>query len=157
MSLMRITITMIAMVISFSAAQAMGSSVEDSLGLLGIWNNEDGRAKIDIFDCGGHFCGRIVWLKEPNYPHDDKSGMGGKHRMDLENPSPELRSRPLMGLQIMEGFDYVGNGVWDKGRIYDPESGKTYKGKITLASPHRLLLRGYIGIPLFGRTSVWAR
>jgi len=154
---MKKTIALIAVIILCWLSQVKGSGTDDIIGILGIWNNEDGRAKIEVFHCDGHYCGRIVWLKEPNYPPGDKSGLAGKPRVDLENPNRDLRGRPLLGLQIMTGFDYLGDGVWGKGTIYDPESGHTYKGKITVESPQRLILRGYIGIPLFGRTSVWSR
>jgi uncharacterized protein (DUF2147 family) len=135
-------------------AQAFGSGAEE---ILGAWNNDDGLAKIEIFDCGGRYCGKIIWLKEPNYPPDDNQGMGGKPRVDRENPDPALRTRPLMGLQIMEGFVFSGNATWEKGHIYDPKSGNTYRGKITLDSPYRLFLKGYVGIPLFGRSTTWTR
>src|SRR6185369_3740411 len=136
------------------AAQAFGSGPQE---ILGTWNNDDGRAKIEIFDCHGHYCGKIIWLKEPNYPPDDKLGMGGKPRVDRENPDPVMRTRQLLGLQIMEGFTFRSNATWEAGHIYDPESGKTYQGKITLVSPHRMQLKGYVGIPLFGRSTTWTR
>jgi uncharacterized protein (DUF2147 family) len=41
--------------------------------------------------------------------------------------------------------------------VYDPKSGKTYRGKMTFVSPNQLNLRGFIGIPLFGRTTTWTR
>jgi uncharacterized protein (DUF2147 family) len=133
------------------------SSGNGGAGITGIWNSEDNKAKIEIFRCGEKYCGRIIWLGQPEYPADDKGGMGGKPRVDRDNPVPELRRRPLLGLQIMEGFEYEGNDTWEKGSIYDPESGKTYRGRIRLVSSHRLDLRGYVGIPLFGRTTTWTR
>ena len=54
----------------------------------------------------------------------------------------------------MSGFRYD-DGVWRGGRIYDPESGKTYKAIIRLGDDGRLKLRGYIGISLIGRNTVW--
>jgi uncharacterized protein (DUF2147 family) len=83
--------------------------------------------------------------------------MAGLPRVDRKNPDQALRNRRLLGLQIMDGFVYDSESSWDKGRIYDPESGKTYQSKITLVSPHRLKIRGYVGIPLFGRTTTWNR
>src|ERR1043165_5449440 len=103
-------------------AQAFGGGADE---IVGTWNNDKGRAKIEIYDCGGRYCGKIIWLKEPNYPLDDKLGMGGKPRVDRDNPDPALRSRQLLGLQIMEGFIFRGDNTWEKGHIYDPESGKT--------------------------------
>jgi uncharacterized protein (DUF2147 family) len=62
-----------------------------------------------------------------------------------------------MGLDIMYGFNLSEGKVWDDGEIYDPKSGKTYSGTITLQGENTLDLRGYVGLPIFGRTSVWTR
>jgi len=43
------------------------------------------------------------------------------------------------------------------GRIYNPESGKTYKCTLTLLDDNTLKLRGYKGISLLGGTEVWTR
>lgn len=125
--------------------------------ILGLWNTSKNDCKIEIFKCGDKYCGRITWLKEPFYPADDDGGMAGKPMVDRENPSPGLRDRPLIGLQLMEGFSYIGQNVWEKGTIYNPDNGKTYKCKMTLSAPNRLEVRGFIGISLFGGTSVWTR
>jgi uncharacterized protein (DUF2147 family) len=151
---MRVGLFMATAAVCFMAAQAFAGEGDE---ILGIWNNDDGRAKIEIFDCSGRFCGKIVWLGKPLYPPDDKLGMGGKPRVDRENPDPAKKTRQILGLQIMDGFIYHGNAVWEKGHIYDPESGKTYQGKITLVSPQRLRLKGFVGIPLFGRSTTWTR
>jgi uncharacterized protein (DUF2147 family) len=125
--------------------------------VFGLWITPEKDCKIEIFKCGIKYCGRIAWLKEPLYPADDEGGMAGKPIVDRENPNPDLRSRLLMGLQLMEGFTYIGKNVWEKGTIYNPDNGKTYKCKMTLASPSRLEVRGYVGIPLLGATSIWTR
>ena len=134
-----------------------GTSWGGSEDILGTWKNEDGKAKIEIYPCDSHYCGKISWLGRPVYPADDPGGMAGLPRVDRKNPDQALRNRRLLGLLIMDGFTYKGDNTWDKGRIYDPESGKTYKCKMTLVSPQRLEIRGYIGIPLFGRTTAWTR
>jgi uncharacterized protein (DUF2147 family) len=54
-------------------------------------------------------------------------------------------------------FSYARENSWTGGRVYDPKNGKSYQGKMTLVSPNRLNLRGYVGIPLFGRTTNWTR
>jgi uncharacterized protein (DUF2147 family) len=47
---------------------------------------------------------------------------------------------------------------YDGGRILDPANGKTYKSKMSLADGGKKLdVRGYIGMPLFGRTQTWLR
>ena len=74
-----------------------------------------------------------------------------------EIPNHSLRNRPIVGLQLMSDFEAAGKVQWGEGKIYDPESGKTYKCKITLTDPKRLEVRGYVGISLFGRTEIWTR
>ncbi len=125
--------------------------------ILGLWNTAEKDCKIEILKYGDKYFGKIAWLKEPLYPADDEMGMAGRPIVDRQNPNRDLRSRPLVGLQLMEGFVYVGNNVWEKGTIYSPKTGKTYKCKMTLVAPDHLEVRGFIGIPLLGGTSIWTR
>jgi uncharacterized protein (DUF2147 family) len=57
----------------------------------------------------------------------------------------------------MSGFEYAEGYSWVGGKLYDPKSGMTYSGKMTLVSSDRLELRGYVIFSLFGRTSSWSR
>ena len=123
----------------------------------GTWKTEDGRALIAIYHCGANICGRVAWLRDPCFPADDREGMAGRPRTDRHNPDPKLRSRQVVGLQIMEGFVREGEHRWEHGTIYDSDTGNTYRAQLTLISPDRLDLHGYIGIPLFGRSQVWSR
>jgi uncharacterized protein (DUF2147 family) len=125
--------------------------------IVGLWITPENDCKIEIFESGSKYCGRITWLKEPLYPADDDRGMAGRPVVDRDNPNPNLRSRPLIGLQLMEGFTYIGKNIWVKGTIYNPNNGKTYRCKMILSAPNRLEVRGFIGIPLLGATSVWTR
>ena len=133
------------------------ASAADEDKIVGLWNTPKNDCKIEIFKNGIKYCGRIAWLKEPLYPADDGGGMAGKPVVDRENPNPNLRFRTLIGLQLIESFTYTGKNVWEKGTIYNPDNGKTYKCKMTLSAPNRLEVKGFIGIPLFGAISVWAR
>lgn len=141
------------LLISLHAAASIG----DGNAILGIWEVEDGSGRIEIQRCGEKYCGRIVWIREPNYPADEKGGMAGKPLLDRENPKRELRSRPQLGLRIMEGYTFRGDNLWDNGTIYNTENGKTYRSSLSLLSPDQLKLRGFIGIPLFGGSTVWKR
>jgi uncharacterized protein (DUF2147 family) len=125
-------------------------------GILGIWKTELDESKVEIYRCGEKFCGIIIWLKNPNYA-DSRDGAVGTPVIDRKNPNPASRNRPIIGLQILDGFTAEDGKTWGGGTCYDPKSGKTYRGKIHQAAPDRLELRGYIGIPLFGRSSVWTR
>ena len=118
--------------------------------VLGLWKTEGGDSRLELFRCGDKICGKIVWLKAPNYI-DDNDGPVGKTKIDRKNPAPALRNRPILGLQVMKGLTDKGDNRWGDGICYDPETGKSYKCKMKLSSPDRLELRGYIGISLIGR------
>lgn len=125
--------------------------------ILGTWTTKNAKSHVTIYTCGTMICGKIVSLKHPVYPPDDKKGMAGKKKIDRENPDPKLRARPLIGLEMLKNFKRVEPGLWKEGTIYDPESGKTYSCKLTLESPKRLKVRGFIGFSFIGRTQIWTR
>ncbi len=124
--------------------------------VLGLWKTDGGDSQLELFRCGEKICGKIVWLKVPNYI-DSRDGPVGKTKVDRKNPDPALRNRPILGLQVMKGLTAKGDKRWENGTCYDPETGKSYKCKMHLASPDRLELRGYIGISLIGRNFVLTR
>jgi uncharacterized protein (DUF2147 family) len=126
--------------------------------IVGKWLNGDKSAHIDISKgSDGKFLGKIVWLKEPVYPADDKKGMAGKTKVDRENPDAARRNQPVLGLLILRNFVFSGGNLWEQGQVYDPKNGKDYKCKLTLQSPDVLNVRGFIGFSLIGRTDVWTR
>lgn len=134
--------------IFLTATTAFGAVQSD---VLGVWKTDGGDSQLELFKCGEKICGKIVWLKVPKYI-DSNDGPVGKTKVDRKSPDPTLRNRPVLGLQVMKGLTAKSNNSWDKGICYDPETGKSYKCKMRLASPGRLELRGYIGISLIGRT-----
>lgn len=117
--------------------------------ILGNWLTEEGRAEVEIYKCDNEYCGKIVWLREPKNAE-------GKDKTDVNNPVSEKRGRKIVGLNIVLGFKYDKYGRWVGGKIYDPDNGKTYSCKMTLEND-TLNVRGYLGISLLGRTTVWTR
>lgn len=144
---------------SLLLALALASPPRESGGdaILGLWLTEEGKARVEVHREGDEYHGRIVWLKEPAYAADDPKGMAGRPVVDRLNHDEKLRSRPVLGLEILTRFRYAGKGEWEQGRLYDPERGKSYKGRLKLTAEGTLKLRGYIGVPAFGRTSEWRR
>lgn len=124
--------------------------------ILGIWATDKAEAHIEISKSDDEtYMATIIWLKDPFYPADDEGGMAGEPKVDRENPDPELRERSIEGLRIMHGLVYDGDGEWEDGEIYDPETGKTYSSEIWLTDEGTLKVRGYVGFSLFGRTTEW--
>ncbi len=119
---------------------------------IGRWYAEGGAAQVELRPCGAALCGTVVWLRSPLDEH-------GCPLRDQWNPDPALRSRPVEGLEIVRALTPAtdGSATWTDGEIYDPASGRTYRATLTLAGDNRALLRGYLGIPLLGRTTTWVR
>ena len=151
---LKIFLTSIASILLMFARSAQAAG-EDRI--LGIWNDEEKDAQIEIFRCGVKYCGTIVWINKPFYSGDEDWTKAGLPRTDDNNRDPDLRSHTIIGLQIMSGFEYTGGYSWVGGKLYDPKNGMTYGGKMTLVSIDRLELRGYVIFSLFGRTSFWTR
>jgi len=122
----------------------------------GVWKTDGGDSKLELFKCADKICGKIVWLKVPKYI-DINDGPLGVTKVDRKSPNPALRSRPILGLQVMKGLTARDGSHWDKGVCYDPETGKSYKCKMHLTGPDRLEMRGYIGISLIGRNFTLTR
>ena len=118
--------------------------------IAGLWLTDDGQAVIDIRPCGDQRCGRIAWMKNPK-------GDDGKPPIDRNNPDPGLRSRPICGLSIISGLKPQTDGTWGQGRVYDPETGKTYDMEIRRETSETVKATGYIGFNLLGRTMEWRR
>ena len=58
---------------------------------------------------------------------------------------------------FMSGLRKDGN-EYKGGEIIDPDSGKVYRSKMTLIEGgNKLDVRGYVGVPMFGRSQVWVR
>lgn len=135
----------IALVLSFmSFDTAVAQNADD---IIGVWLTDGGKSKVEIYKKGEEYFGKIIWLREPNE--------NGKPKVDKNNPDDDLKSRPLVGMELLSDFEFD-DDEWEDGEIYDPESGKTYSCEMTLDG-NTLNVRGYIGVSWVGRTTEWTR
>ena len=69
----------------------------------------------------------------------------------------ERKDQKILGMTIIREMKQSGDH-WDGGNILDPENGKVYKCKMTLEDGgQKLVVRGYIGVSLLGRSQTWLR
>jgi len=127
----------------------LSTSWASSADVEGRWLSGDGEGWIRVSIVGDSLIGVIAGATNPK--------PGEPPRRDDKNPEPELRNRLLDGMTIMKGFTFDGDDKWIGGTVYDPNSGNTYKCTLTQVDSNTLKLRGYIGIPLFGRSDTWTR
>ena len=101
----------------------------------GIWIDHTGRGAVEITDCNGKLCGRLVWFKDP------------KHVKDGCN------------FQIIGNVRPVGGNKWDEGWIIDPDKDpdKKYDVEITPQGDQKLKVMGYAGMKFLNETMIWTR
>lgn len=127
----------------FAATSAVAQDV------IGKWKLEDGSAIVEVYQEGDVFNGRIVWLEKP-------TEADGSPAVDDNNPDKALRSRQLIGLNMLHGLK-AADGEYSGGKIYDPGNGKTYNCSMKVEGK-TLKVRGSLDKRgLLGRTMDWFR
>ncbi|TFW16164.1 DUF2147 domain-containing protein [Massilia arenosa] len=120
---------------------------------VGLWKNIDDqtgqpKALIRISDNNGVLEGRIEKLFRPT--NEDQNPKCVKCE-------GQLKDQPIIGMTILNNLRKDGN-EYNGGTILDPGNGKTYKSKLKLVDGGKKLdVRGYIGMPMLGRTQTWVR
>jgi uncharacterized protein (DUF2147 family) len=111
------------------------------------------KSQVQIFkSADGKYHGKIVWMGEMLD--------NGKPKVDKNNPSDNLKTRPIFGLALLNNFTYdAAKDEWSDGTIYDPLNGKTYKCFMRFSDANTLKVSGYIGKQWMGlnRTVVWTK
>ena len=117
--------------------------------VVGKWKLEDGSAIVEVYKSGDVFNGKIVWLNNP-------TEADGSPAVDNNNPDKALRSRQLMGLNMLSNLK-AQKGEYTGGVIYDPANGKTYYCSMAVEGDI-LKVRGSLDKRgLLGRTMDWFR
>lgn len=116
--------------------------------VVGFWAGEESILEVTLVDDG--LSARIFALTNPVYRPDEPEGPAGNPRLDDRNDDEVLRQRPVLGLELLSGYRYE-DGRW-QGKIYDPKTGNTYTSRMWVDGDGRLKMRGYVGIPMLGRT-----
>jgi uncharacterized protein (DUF2147 family) len=120
--------------------------------ILGTWLTEAGGSKVEITaaqaaDGSTVYAGKVVWLAEPT--------RDGKPVHDVNNGDASLRARPILGLEILSGFEPNAGGAWTGGTMYAPRKGESYPASLTLAPDGRLQIEVKAGF--VSKTVHWTR
>ena len=107
------------------------------------WRTQSGAGTVRIEACGTKTCGRIL-------TGTPKAGETG---LDFRNPNAALRTRPLIGANILSNFVRQADDSYKQGTIYNPEDGKTYRSEFKLKADGRLEVKGCVGP--FCQTQIW--
>jgi uncharacterized protein (DUF2147 family) len=130
--------------LSATTADAQGSTPA------GVWLHPNQRIQIEIAPCRDRLCGKLIWFRRPNDAQ-------GKPLVDFKNENPALRTRPLLGLSVLQGLRRAGARVWQDGRIYNPDDGKNYRALMSIQDDGSLRVRASVLLPILGKTHIWTR
>lgn len=139
--------------IAAAALTTLPAWADDASSPAGLWKNVDDvsgkpRALIRITELNGTLQGKI----EKVFP------------APTEDPNPKCekceganKNVPIVGLVILSGLVKEGE-EYGGGQILDPDNGKLYSSKVRLTdNGKKLSVRGYIGVPILGRSQTWVR
>jgi uncharacterized protein (DUF2147 family) len=131
----------------FTAIAALATtSAASASPIEGVWHASTKNGAIQIYDCGAQVCGKVV---------DGDDLRANPDIRDTKNKDAALRTRRVKDLVILKGFS-GGPSEWSGGTVYDPTSGNTYHGSLTLVDANTMHLKGCIFGPLC-RTDTWTR
>lgn len=119
----------------------------------GFWttvSDHDGKpeAVVEIREVHGEYTGTVRALLVPADRDDSICGKCGGDR----------HNQPIVGMEILRHMRRDPDGTFSGGEILDPENGKTYRASMRLTEGgQRLVVRGYVGFAIFGRSETWIR
>ena len=136
-----------------AAAGALFASIALAQGAnspVGLWKSVDDETKapkslIRIVEKDGALTGRVEKI------------LTEKVDAKCDKCTDDRKDKPVQGMTIITGMKKDGDG-WGGGDILDPNNGKVYRSQMKLVEDGKKLeVRGYIGVPLLGRTQTWLR
>jgi uncharacterized protein (DUF2147 family) len=113
---------------------AFASATTGAPDINGDWITADHHAVVRIGSCATQKCGTVIRVLAHG---------AAVPQTDANNPDKTRKSRPLVGLTVLSGFTATASG-WVGGRAYDPESGRTYKSKLSLNADGTLAVTGCV-------------
>ena len=121
--------------------------------IVGVWKtiDDDGvteKSYVEIWKDGNVYKGKIIDI----FNKEDRDNLCTK--CDEDDPR---YNKPVLGLQIIDKLKKVDDNEWDDGEILDPNNGEVYDCKMYLDEKGNLVVRGYIGWSLIGRSQTWIK
>ena len=122
---------------------------------VGLWKTIDDETKkekslIRLSESGGVISGKLEKLLDPATKADAV----------CDKCTDDRKDKPVLGMTLVKGVKQNGTdkALWDGGEILDPNNGKVYKVRLSPKDDGKKLdVRGYIGMPMLGRTQTWIR
>ena len=120
--------------------------------ICGKWQNQEKNLVVQVYKEDSEFKAKIVWF---NNGEGDKAM---ESCTDKHNPDPALRSRRLIGMNVLENLVYkTETNSWEDGMIYDAQAGKHWNSSAYINNEGALKVKGYWHFKFIGRTMTFNR
>ncbi len=126
------------------------NSQNNSDQIIGKWMSAENDLKVEVYKENGQYRAKVIWFV-------CEAGHSMSEFHDTENPTPSLRSRPWLGLQVLSNLHYNGGVEWNNGYIYDPNSGHTFSSVCRLKDYNTLTVRGFWMYEWIGKNLTFRR
>ena len=130
----------------FSPARAQTAQTPE-----GVWRTTDDKTgqpkgEVRVYEQGGH------WFAQITRVYDSKDAQSR-----CDDCQDERKGQPIVGLTVVRNMTLT-KGEYQGGDILDPDTGKVYRCRLRLEDGgEKLVVRGFIGFSLLGRTQTWTR
>ena len=138
-------------IIIFCSTSIISLAQNKSDAILGRWITEAGNCMVEVYKIQNECKGKIVWFKDkPTKPMDQW--------FDEKNPDKTLRTRKLLGLEVLNNLHYnADDDEWVGGQIYDATSGKKWDSVVWLTKDNLLRVKGYWLFRFLSETKTFKR
>ena len=141
--------------LGLALALASGLAAAQAASPAGLWKTVDDNTKrekslVRIVESGGVYTGKVEKIIDPDSPKDAV----------CKDCTDDRKDKPVLGMTIIRNMKPSAGdkNVLEGGDVLDPNNGKVYSAKLTLVDGGKKLdVRGYIGMPMLGRTQTWQR
>lgn len=120
--------------------------------ITGYWITANKGAIIQFYKVGDAYYGKTVWQRQ-------SKDRNGRPLTDVNNPDKSKRKIPLLGSQMISNLKYNSKSrIYDGGKVYHPQTGKTFNCKVKLINNNDAMeITAMSGFSLMSKTLTWTR
>lgn len=139
------------LVVLFTVFCAKVQAITGRGDICGKWESVENNLIIQVYIADGAFKAKIIWFS-------DTEGKPMDYWTDRRNPNPALRSRKILGMEILRGLQYDPHShTWENGMVYDSKHGREWNASAYIDKHGQLRVRGYWHFKFIGRTMTFRR
>ena len=140
----------ITVILAFNIITILSFGQTKSDGILGKWISEKRDLIVEVYKQHNEYRAKSVWFNTKTKPMELWT--------DAKNPDPKLRSRKLLGMDVLKQLRYDPfHNEWVDGSIYDATTGKTWQSVVWLDNKNKLEVKGYWLMRFLSKTMSFTR